>query len=169
MQPSSPTSIPRHDLPHGHLDKCQICGSGKLTSVLDLGHQPPCDSLLTAAQLNVAESTYPLRLLQCRDCGLAQIDYAVSPEILFHPDYPYRSGITATLVRNLQGTASTIVDAYHLSVTHAGSVAPYFHSNLQAFDQLGRHGRAVTPRTSIAKILDLPPDVAGEIDRADDV
>jgi hypothetical protein len=114
MPPSTQSSIPPHDLPHGHLERCQICGGGELAAVLDLGHQPPCDSLLTAAQLNVAEPTYPLRLLQCRDCGLAQIDYAVPPEILFHPDYPYRSGITATLVRNLQGTAATIVDTYRL-------------------------------------------------------
>jgi 2-polyprenyl-3-methyl-5-hydroxy-6-metoxy-1,4-benzoquinol methylase len=114
MQLSATSSIPQHDLPHGHLERCQICGGRGLAPVLDLGHQPPCDSLLTAAQLNAAERTYPLRLLQCRDCGLAQIDYAVPPDILFHPDYPYRSGITATLVRNLQATASTIVEAYHL-------------------------------------------------------
>jgi hypothetical protein len=113
MQPSS-SPIPSHDLPSGHLERCQICGGGALAPVLDLGHQPPCDSLLTTAQLSAAEQTYPLRLSQCCDCGLAQIDYAVPPEILFHPAYPYRSGITPTLVSNLQGTASTIVDAYRL-------------------------------------------------------
>jgi C-methyltransferase-like protein/putative zinc binding protein/methyltransferase family protein len=112
--PPPPSPIPPHDLPPGHLERCQICGGGELLSVLDLGHQPPCDSLLTAAQLNAAEPTYPLHFSQCRDCGLAQIDYAVPPEILFHPDYPYRSGITPTLVRNLQGTASTIVESYRL-------------------------------------------------------
>jgi len=104
----------QHDLPLGVVRHCQICGSGGLRPVLDLGHQPPCDSLLTGAQLNAAEQVYPLRLLQCRDCGLAQIDYTVPPEILFHPDYPYRSGITPSLVRNLQGTAATIVDTYRL-------------------------------------------------------
>jgi len=113
MQPVS-HDTPMHDLPLGHLDHCQICGGDDLAPVLDLGHQPPCDSLLTAAQLNEAEQIYPLRLLHCRACGLAQIDHVVPPEILFHPDYPYRSGITATLVRNLQGTAATIVESYHL-------------------------------------------------------
>jgi hypothetical protein len=112
-QPTALT-VPPHDLPHGHLERCQICGGAALAPVLDLGHQPPCDSLLTGAQLNAAEQVYPLRLLQCRDCGLAQIDYTVPPEILFHPDYPYRSGITPSLVRNLQGTAATIVDTYRL-------------------------------------------------------
>lgn len=52
------------------------------------------------------------------------------------------------------------VDSYHLADTHAASVAEFFHSNLQVVDQLGRHGRAVTPRTSIKKILDMSPDEA---------
>ncbi|MBV9523020.1 MAG: class I SAM-dependent methyltransferase [Alphaproteobacteria bacterium] len=101
-----------HDLALGHLAACQICGSRNLRPVLDLGHQPPCDSLLTAAQLDEPESLYPLRLMQCGACGLAQIDYVVRPDILFHPHYPYRTGITATLVRYLHGTASRTVEAF---------------------------------------------------------
>lgn len=99
-----------HDLPLGSLRRCQICGSEELEPVLDLGHQPPCDSLLTPAQLREAESTYPLRLVVCTRCWLAQIDYVVAPEVLFHPDYPYRSGITPSLRRNLHATAETVID-----------------------------------------------------------
>jgi hypothetical protein len=98
-----------HDLPLGPLQRCQICGSEELEPVLDLGHQPPCDSLLTPVQLREAETTYPLRFVVCRRCWLAQIDYVVAPEVLFHPDYPYRSGITASLRRNLHATADTVI------------------------------------------------------------
>jgi C-methyltransferase C-terminal domain/Putative zinc binding domain/Methyltransferase domain len=101
-----------HDLPTGHLAACQICGGRGLEPVLDLGHQPPCDSLLTRAQLDEAEASYPLRFLRCTECGLAQIDHVIPPAIVFHPAYPYRSGITPTLVRNLQGTAGAIVERY---------------------------------------------------------
>ena len=94
-----------HNIPNGHIDKCQICGSQSLTMYLDLGHQAPCDSLLWPKQLNEPERTYPLRFLVCDDCSLAQIDYAVPPEELFFPEYPYRSGITATLVEKLSQTA----------------------------------------------------------------
>jgi 2-polyprenyl-3-methyl-5-hydroxy-6-metoxy-1,4-benzoquinol methylase len=107
--------VPCHDLPLGTLSNCQICGSDDLVLVLDLGHQPPCDSLLTAKQLREAERQYPLRFVRCRHCGLAQIDYVVSPEVLFHPEYPYRSGITGTLAGNLQRTATTIVDTYKIA------------------------------------------------------
>jgi len=108
------TKRPDHDLKLGHVDQCQICNSRNLLPIIDLGHQAPCDSLLTPAQLDEAESTYPLRLVRCPDCGLVQIDYVVPPRVLFHPEYPYRSGITPTLVRNLQATATTIVDRFGL-------------------------------------------------------
>src|ERR1700680_4175015 len=98
---------PSHDLKFGHIDACQICGAPDLELIIDLGHQPPCDSLLSAAQMNEEERSYPLRLVRCTNCGHAQIDYVVAPDVLFHPDYPYRSGITPTLARNLQNTART--------------------------------------------------------------
>ncbi len=119
-------SMPKHDLAVGSLSACQICGSADLVLVLDLGHQPPCDSLLTSAQLREPEKIYPLRFLRCRNCGLAQIDHVVPPEILFHPAYPYRSGITGTLVKNLQDTAGTIVDNYAIP---AGQLAVDIGSN----------------------------------------
>jgi len=104
----------KHDLPIGHLESCQICGASDLQLIVDLGHQPPCDSLLTTAQLREEERSYPLRFLRCRTCGLAQIDYVVAPEVLFHAEYPYRSGITPTLARNLQDTAKRIASSYAL-------------------------------------------------------
>src|SRR5882672_5871177 len=93
--------LPTHDLPVGHVPSCQICAAAELELVLDLGHHAPCDSLLTAHQLTQAERTYPLRFYRCRQCGLAQIDHVVAPEELFYPAYPYRSGITETLRKNL--------------------------------------------------------------------
>ncbi|MCD6075253.1 MAG: hypothetical protein K0Q70_2136, partial [Rhodospirillales bacterium] len=116
----------KHDLELGHLNLCQICGSGDLAPILDLGHQPPCDSLLTPQQLNEAESLYPLNMVRCASCGLVQIDYAVPPETLFHPDYPYRSGITPTLARNLHGTGTRLTEKYDLK---PGSLAIDIGSN----------------------------------------
>lgn len=103
-----------HDLPVGKINCCQVCGSEKLHLVVDLGHQPPCDSLLWSPQLDDAEKSYPLRFLVCEDCSLGQIDYAVAPEELFFPDYPYRSGITATLVDKLSQTAVSTLSRFKL-------------------------------------------------------
>ena len=105
---------PNHDLPFGHLDYCQVCGSSNLELILDLGHQGPCDSLLNEYQLHEVEQTYPLHFVLCEKCGLAQLDYVVDPKVLFYSDYPYRSGITQTLVTYLQGIAKAIINKYDL-------------------------------------------------------
>jgi len=120
------TTIPNHDLPIGSIDWCQVCNARDLEPILDLGHQPPCDSLLTPTQMVEPELIYPLHFLRCRSCGLVQIDHVVKPDVLFHPHYPYRSGITATLAKNLQSTATTIVDTYGIK---PGSLAIDIGSN----------------------------------------
>ncbi|TAN40466.1 MAG: class I SAM-dependent methyltransferase [Nitrospirae bacterium] len=144
--------IPNHDLPLGHLTYCQICGSQNLELVLDLGHHPPCDSLLKKEQLHEAERSYPLRFMRCVECGLVQIDYVVAPEVLFFPDYPYRSGITETLSRYLQGLAFKIVDEYALDRT---ALAIDIGSNdgtvLQGFKAKGLRVLGIEP-TNVAKI-----------------
>src|SRR6185369_875422 len=83
---------PNHDIPSGKLKCCQVCGSKRLELVIDLGHQPLCDSLPSETQLDAPETSYPLRQVWCRDCTLSQIDYVIPGEVVFHPEYPYRSG-----------------------------------------------------------------------------
>ena len=42
----------KHDLSIGLQKSCQLCGSSSLNPIIDLGHTPPCDSLLTKKQLD---------------------------------------------------------------------------------------------------------------------
>lgn len=99
----------------GYIDFCQICGGRDLQQVINMGFFAPCDSLLTEEMLKQPEKTYPLNLVRCRDCGLVQIDYAVDAKELFYPDYPYRSGITETLRKNLHGIAAHLADKIQLA------------------------------------------------------
>ena len=87
----------QHNVAFGPITRCQICASEDLELVLDLGHQPLCDTLLNSHGLNEREDTYPLRQVWCRECTLNQIDYAVDGRLVYHPSYPYRSGITKEL------------------------------------------------------------------------
>src|SRR6476660_5387718 len=86
-----------HDVKVGQLDRCQVCGSPDLELVLDVGHQPLCDSLLTKDRLQEPETSYPLRLFRCTACTLTQLDYVVDGSVVYAPEYPYRSGITREL------------------------------------------------------------------------
>jgi hypothetical protein len=104
-----------HDLPAGRVHRCQISGSEELYEVIDIGHQPPCDSLLSEAMLDEPETAYPLRLLLCPQSGLAQLDYVVDGAVIYHPDYPYRSGISKPLADYQRSFADRIVDRFGIS------------------------------------------------------
>jgi hypothetical protein len=152
MSPASTAAEAVHDLPLGPLDRCQVCGGRELEQILDLGHQPPCDSLLTPTQLKERELTYPLNFMVCTACWLAQIDYVVAPEVLFHADYPYRSGITASLRRNLHATAETVIERASVP---AGSLVVDIGSNdgtlLQGFQAVGMRVLGIEA-TNVAKL-----------------
>ena len=98
-----------HDVGSGVLDRCQVCGSQHLSLVIDLGHQPMCDDLLDADRLAMLETAYPLRLWQCDDCTLAQLDYVIDGEQVYPPEYPYRAGISWTIVEAHRQMADDIM------------------------------------------------------------
>ena len=100
---------------NGHLTNCQICNSSKMHLILDLGNQPLCDSLLTKETLNNPEPTFPLRMLWCEECSLAQLDYCVDGNEVYHLDYPYRTGITKELVEYLISMSDSLIQKYNLN------------------------------------------------------
>ncbi|OGZ06578.1 MAG: methyltransferase [Candidatus Lloydbacteria bacterium RIFCSPLOWO2_01_FULL_50_20] len=91
------TSKFNHDVPPGKLDYCQITGSKNLFEAIDLGHQPPCDALLSEEMLDQPEVHYPLRLMICPDSGSAQLDYIIDGKVIYPVEYPYRAGISEPL------------------------------------------------------------------------
>jgi len=68
---------------------CRICESGELTEILDLGAQPPANSL--RRDLATRLPTVPLVLCQCAACGTVQLTETVSPDYLFR-DYVWVTG-----------------------------------------------------------------------------
>ena len=148
-----------HDVAVGHLDRCQICGSTDLELVLDVGHQPLCDSLLTEVQLNKPEASFPLRLFRCPSCTLTQLDHVVDGSVVYKPDYPYRSGITKELAVYQQAFADGVVDKIGLE---EGSLCVDIGSNdgtlLTGFKKNKMRALGVEP-TNIAKIARAENDI----------
>jgi len=87
---------------------CRVCRGERLEEFLDLGDQPHCNSLLTAAALGHEEPRYPLRVWYCHDCTTVQIDHTVPKERMFG-EYLYVSGTTETLRRHFQASADRLV------------------------------------------------------------
>ena len=96
------------------LTACRMCESGDLQAFLDLGHQPLSNAFLTREQLNEPEVTYPLVVVSCQKCGLAQLSYVVPKEAIFHNDYPYAADTTRTGREHFFGLAKTVVNTFAL-------------------------------------------------------
>jgi 2-polyprenyl-3-methyl-5-hydroxy-6-metoxy-1,4-benzoquinol methylase len=76
--------------------KCRHCASELTLPLVDLGSAPPSNSYLTARTLHAPEKWFPLRVLVCEQCWLAQTeDFAQSNE-LFDEDYAYFSGFSTS-------------------------------------------------------------------------
>jgi phenylpropionate dioxygenase-like ring-hydroxylating dioxygenase large terminal subunit len=57
---------------------------------------------------------------------------------------------------NWKVAEDAFVDGYHLKFVHPNSAGPYFYTNIQVVQELGRHVRAVTPRKVIDQIRFSP-------------
>lgn len=141
-----------HFIKNGHIKKCQVCNSEKLHMILDLGHQPPCVSMLTKEMLNEPELTYPLRMVWCQECSLAQIDYCIDGSVVYYPDYPYRAGITKDVAEYMQSLSQSLASKYNLN---SSDLVVDIGSNdgvlLQGFRNQNIKALGVEP-TNIAKI-----------------
>lgn len=92
---------------------CRLCGHSGLASVLDLGATPPCESFLTAADLETPEVTYPLHLQLCPDCLLLQIPALIVPEDTF-TDYAYYSSYSDSWVEHARTFVRSAVERLRL-------------------------------------------------------
>ena len=140
---------------HGNVavQRCRMCNHGNLRRVLDLGHQPHSDDFLSPERLNEAEVSYPLRLVQCAECGLLQIDYLVSPSILYGLNYAYQTSA------NIGGVAHYHEMARHVaekSGVGANSFAIDIGSNvgvvLEGFQRGGHRILGIEPAGEIVRI-----------------
>jgi glucose-1-phosphate thymidylyltransferase len=83
----------------GAVKRCRLCDSNRLLSVLDLGATAPCESFLTADELDLPEPTFPLHLRLCEDGLLLQIPALIAPEDTF-TEYAYFSSYSDSWVQH---------------------------------------------------------------------
>jgi SAM-dependent methyltransferase len=73
--------------------KCRICGNTKYDKVLDMGKAPLVNSLLEKKDLKGKERTYPLIVVRCTKCSLAQLQTIVNSQKIYQDqDYLYYTG-----------------------------------------------------------------------------
>src|SRR5262245_29782305 len=78
---------------------CRLCRAPLVTTFVDLGMSPLCESFLTVDQLDGMEPYFPLHVLVCDRCFLVQLQEYVKPEHIF-TEYAYFSAYSTSWVEH---------------------------------------------------------------------
>lgn len=152
----------------GKLTNCRICDSARLEPVIDFGVQPWGNDFLSQDAVG-KELFYPLRVVFCHDCTVAQLDYTVPKEVMFG-DHTFLTGMTKTADEHFKGVAHEVdllffKDKKQKSALDIGSNdgTQLKHYKAFGYDVLG-----VEPSKRIAKIaLDAGIPTVNEFFNAD--
>ena len=93
---------------------CRYCATPLDLDLIDLGTQPPSNSLLTLEDLKTSERYYPLRVKICKRCRLVQTEDFASRELFFNHDYPYFSSTSHSWLEHAQSYSIAMIDALEL-------------------------------------------------------
>lgn len=130
---------------------CRLCGSSDLDLILDLGTQPPANSLRISCE-QVLEAI-PLTICRCQKCTTVQLTETVAPEYLFR-DYVWVTGTSQT-ARNYSQTFCEYVeqrcDRTPLFVVEVASNDGTF---LQRFREHGHRVLGVDPAQNLARLAE---------------
>jgi SAM-dependent methyltransferase len=132
-------------------DTCRMCDGGDLAVILEMAATPPGDHYVTADALHVAQPVYPMTLVMCERCGLAQLPDVVDPEILYR-EYIYNTSISLGLVQHFDQYAESVLAR---AAVPAGSLVVDIGSNdgtlLRAFKNRGMRVLGVDPARDVAR------------------
>jgi SAM-dependent methyltransferase len=95
--------------------KCRHCGAEVTLCLADLATSPPSNAYLTAQQLNSPETWYPLRVLVCERCWLAQTEDYAHFEQLFSRDYAYFSSFSTSWLEHAQRYVTSMAERFGLN------------------------------------------------------
>lgn len=87
---------------------CQTCGSPDLKEIISLGHIPQVNVMRPIGSDLQEEVFFPAEMLLCNKCSLVQLSHIVDPQIVFPPEYTYRSRTTKILRENFAELASEV-------------------------------------------------------------
>ncbi|MDC3082652.1 methyltransferase domain-containing protein, partial [Candidatus Pelagibacter sp.] len=79
--------------------KCVLCGSSKLTEVLNFKKTPLANSYLS--NKNSDENSFPLVCLFCDQCSHLQLKHLINPKLMFE-NYLYVTGTSPVLVKHFE-------------------------------------------------------------------
>ncbi|PHR10161.1 MAG: hypothetical protein COB29_00850 [Sulfitobacter sp.] len=134
--------------------KCRICDSKSLVDILDLGNQPPANSLRKSSEEILP--LVPLKLVFCKECSTVQLSDTVDPEFLFS-HYVWVSGTSATANEYSKVFCSRVLDKLAPSSEEKPFIVEIASNDgtfLKQFQSRGCQVLGVDPAKNIAAIAE---------------
>jgi SAM-dependent methyltransferase len=131
---------------------CRFCGAELTQSVIDLGAQPPCNSIIPAERFNAGELIYPLHAKVCASCYLVQLDTDVAPDSIY-TEYAYFSSFSDSWLAHARGYVAMITA--RLGLTSAQQVVELASNDgylLCNFLDKGIPAYGIDPAANVAKV-----------------
>lgn len=131
--------------------KCRHCRSELKLPLVDLTSAPPSNSYLTKRTLHAPEKWFPLRVLVCEACWLAQTEDFAQAEELFDEDYAYFSGFSRSWLEHSERYVNEMMARFHLNnLSNVVEVAANDGYLLQYVRALGIPCAGIEPTASTA-------------------
>src|SRR5690606_15380492 len=131
---------------------CRFCRQPLRHTFVDLGMSPPCQTHITAEQLNSMEAFYPLHAYVCEHCFLVQLEEFVGPADIFS-EYAYFSSYSDSWVAHAKRYADQMCEMLGLggtsSVMEIASNDGYL---LQHFVARGVPVLGIEPAANVAEV-----------------
>ena len=130
---------------------CRLCGSSDLDPILDLGLQPPANSI--RAKLDQHLDSVPLAICRCRICTTVQLTETVSPEYLFR-DYVWVTGTSKTAQVYSQIFFENIIQRCYQEKLFIVEVASNDGTFLKRFHEQRHRVLGVDPAQNLASVAE---------------
>jgi SAM-dependent methyltransferase len=92
---------------------CRFCGAALNRTFVDLGMSPLCESYRSVADLNRAETYYPLHAYFCERCLLVQLEQYETAENIFS-DYAYFSSYSDSWLKHCENYCDQMIKRFAL-------------------------------------------------------
>ena len=133
------------------VNTCRICGSVEMLNILNLGEQPPANSLYKMGENG--PPNVPLRLMFCEKCSTVQLGESVNPEYLFG-EYLWTTGTSDTTLQYSEQFTKKALDhiPHHTSKPFVVEVASNDGTFLIRFQNAGCRVLGIDPAKNIADL-----------------
>jgi len=131
------------------IESCRLCQSKKTLDVLDLGDQPPANSLYKVGETKPVP--VPLRLVFCEDCSTVQLGESVDPQYLFC-EYIWVTGTSSAVEQYSQEFAKNALAKCVAKQPSVAEIASNDGTFLRRFLDSGCYVLGIDPAKNIADV-----------------